>query len=410
VHDILTSLSVQGATAADLLRTCVMIAADWLERSRVLAELSGELASMLHPEGAAEVFLRFLLTRVADGVRIELEGGPVTQLVQHGNTVVLSQLDRANHGELVEALDGAKCAVAVPLQTRGQLFGAVALHWASDRAFEAMEITYFEQLVHRFGIALDNARLFAATVAERQHAEDEAAFAERLVAIVSHDLRNPLTVIRLASRALARKPLSRADLEAAELIARSSERMKRLIGQLLDFARLHRGMSLPMKFESAHLHEIAKRMVEEAQRGVPGSRIALDLDGRDEILCDVVGVEAILSNLLNNAIQHGAEGPIQVRIAETDAGVFAIDVHNAGPAIPDDVQATMFEAFHRGAAAGDPHTKSLGLGLYITREIVKAHGGAVRVVSPDGDGTTFSVLLPRQPPLPAEPLEPAAPR
>jgi signal transduction histidine kinase len=408
VHDILTSLSVQGATAADLLRTCVMIAADWLERSRVLAELSGELASVLHTDDAIEVFRKFLLTRVADGVRIELEGGPVTRLVQHGNTVVLSQLDRANHGALLAALDGAKCAVAIPMQTRGQMFGAVALHWAAEHAFEPMEITYFEQLVHRFGITLDNARLFAATVAERQHAEDEAAFAERLVAIVSHDLRNPLTVIRLASRALARKPLAPADVEAAELIARSSERMKRLIGQLLDFARLHRGMSLPMKFESAHLYEIAKRMVEEAQRGVPGSQIALELAGRDDILCDVVGVEAILSNLLNNAIQHGAEGPIQVRIRETDAGIFAIDIHNPGPAIPGDEQATMFEAFHRRASAGDAHTKSLGLGLYITREIVRAHGGAIRVVSPDGDGTTFSVLLPRRPTPPAEPLEPAA--
>jgi signal transduction histidine kinase len=406
VHDILASLSAQGATAADLLRTCVTIAADWLERSRMLAELSGELASVLHTEGALEVFRKFILARVADGVRVELEGGPVTRLVEAGgNTVVVPQLEESTTPELREALIGAKCAVAVPLKTRGQRFGAVALQWAAWRAFEPMFITYIEQLVNRFGITLDNARLFAETMSEREHAQEEAAFAERLVAIVSHDLRNPLTVIRLAGRALAGKPPSPDDLAAARLIVRSCERMTRLIGQLLDFARLHRGMKLPMKYEAAHLHEIAGRIVDEARQGVAGADIALEVAGSDNLICDIVGVESIFANLIHNALQHGAKGVITVSIRETDPQLFAIDVHNPGPPIPEEVQATMFEAFRRRAPAGAPANKSLGLGLYITREILRVHGGTIRVTSPDGDGTTFAILLPRSPPEYAETRE-----
>jgi signal transduction histidine kinase len=405
VHDTLVSLSVQGATAADLLRTYVAIAADWHDRSRALAELSGELASLLHGEGASEVFRRFILSRVADRVVVDLQGGPLTRLVERRGTVLVTQLE--SDGEVRPLLAGARCGALVPLQSRGQLLGAVAILWMGERLCDPMFVTYLEELANRFATTVDSARLFAASASERQRAQDEAAFAERLVAIVSHDLRSPLTAIRLASRTLAQKPGSPTHLGIAQVIERSSGRMTRLIGQLLDFAHLHRGMSLPMKFESAHLHEIARRIVEEAQHGVPRAEIELQLRGGDDLICDVVGVEAILANLLGNAIQHGAEGPITISIREAGADSFAIEIHNLGPAIPEDVQATMFEAFRRRAPAGAPVTKSLGLGLYITREILRAHGGTVRVQSPDRDGTTFSVWLPRHPLLPAEPREAA---
>jgi signal transduction histidine kinase len=407
VHDTLVSLSVQGVTAADLLRTYVTIAADWLERSRVLAELSGELASVLHVDEALEVFRRLIVTRVADGVSIELEGGPLTRLVQPGKTVVLQRLLEGTDPELLTTLVDAACAVAIPLRTRGQVFGAVAMQWVTERSFEPMFISYVEELANRFAMTLDSARLFATTVLEHQRAREEATFAERLLAIVSHDLRNPLTAIRLASRALADRVREPDQLGIAQQIVRSSERMMRLIGQLLDFARLHRGMSLPMKFESAHLHQIAQRIVDEARHGIPSAQIELDAVGRDDLICDVVGVEAIVANLLYNAIQHGATGPITITIREAGSDGLAIDVHNPGPPIPADMQATMFEAFRRGPPTDGPDSKRLGLGLYIAREILRAHGGTISVRSPDRDGTTFSVLLPRIPRAHAEQQEPA---
>jgi signal transduction histidine kinase len=187
-------------------------------------------------------------------------------------------------------------------------------------------------------------------------------------------------------------------LGIVQQIVRCSERMMRLIGQLLDFSRLHRGMGLPMKFESAHLHPIAHRIVEEVRHSSPGTDIELDAAGHDELSCDIVGIEEVLSNLLYNAVQHGAAGRITITIREVGTEQITIYVHNLGPAIPEDVQASMFEAFRSRARPGAPATKSLGLGLYIAQEIVRAHGGSISVRSPDHNGTSFTVLLPRTPP------------
>jgi signal transduction histidine kinase len=168
-------------------------------------------------------------------------------------------------------------------------------------------------------------------------------------------------------------------------------------------------MTLPMKFEAAHLHQIAHRIVEEVRRSYPGREIELDAAGRDDLTCDIVGVEEVLSNLLANAIQHGATGPITITIRDVGAEAIAIQVHNVGAAIPDDTQATMFEAFRQGATAGARVKKGLGLGLYITREVVRAHGGTIQVRSPDGDGTTFLVVLPRYPRSDLQPMDQPSP-
>jgi signal transduction histidine kinase len=409
VHDTLVSVSAQGVTAADLLRAYVTIAADWLERSRVLAELSGGLASVLHVDGAVDLFRALMINRVADGVSIELEGGPVTDLVQREGTVVLQRLVNGTNRDVRAALAGATCAVAIPLRTRGQVFGAAAMYWVAERSFEPMFVSYLEELVNRFAITLDSARLFATTLSEQQRTKEEALFAERLLAIVSHDLRNPLTAIRLASRALADRLRESEQMGIAQQILRSSERMMRLIGQLLDFARLHRGLSLPMRFESAHLHQIALRIVEEARYGAAGATIALDAVGSDDVICDVVGVEAVVANLVYNAIQHGAKGLITVTIREAGSESFAIDVHNPGPPIAADLQPTLFEAFRRRAPVAGRNGRHLGLGLYIAREILRAHGGTIDVQSPDRDGTTFTVILPRAPRAYAEEPQPTAP-
>jgi signal transduction histidine kinase len=405
VHDVLTTLSVEGATAGDLLRTYVTIAADWLDRSRVLTELTGRLASTRDVDAAVEAFCGLVAPRVADGVSVDLSGGPIRRLLHLDQTTVLSNLREET--ELREALAGAGSAIAIPLRARGQAFGVVAMRWASPHVFEPMFISYVEELANRFAIALDNARLDAATRAERQRAKDEAAFAERLLAIVSHDLRNPLTAILLASRLLAGGRLEAEHMRLARQIVRSSERMTRLIGQLLDFARLHRGMSLPMYFEPAHLHEIADRIVEEVRHSHEGAVLEIAELGRDDLVCDVVGMESVLANLLYNAVQHGVSGPVTVTIRDGGSGHIAFDVHNFGFAIPDQVRAVMFEAFRRGARE-DTRTKSLGLGLFIAREIVRAHGGTISVRSTDREGTTFSVLLPRQPRELADAEPPAA--
>ena len=102
----------------------------------------------------------------------------------------------------------------------------------------------------------------------------------------------------------------------------------------------------------------------------------------------------MLSNLISNAIQHGARGPIDVTLHETESNAVAIEVHNIGPAIPRAVQPHLFEAFRQETAPGNQGS-NIGLGLFIANEIARAHGGRIVVRSPDRNGTTFSVALPR---------------
>ena len=238
------------------------------------------------------------------------------------------------------------------------------------------------------------ARFLAKT--ERERAEEAAALRERLVAIVGHDLRNPLSAISMAAQLLSSHALATADEHLVNQIRRSANRMTRMIGQILDFARIRSGQSFDLRLESADLRQVCQAVIDELRLSKPDQEITLSIEGQTDALIDSDRIAQVLSNLMSNAIQHGTRGPIGVTVHETEPNVVAIEVHNVGPAIPRSALAGLFEAFNRGTAAGN-HRSSIGLGLFIAKEIVRAHGGSIVVRSPDRNGTTFSVVLPRRP-------------
>ena len=186
-------------------------------------------------------------------------------------------------------------------------------------------------------------------------------------------------------------------------IQRSANRMTRMISQILDFARIRSGQSFELQLESADLRQVCQSVIDEFRLSRPDQEIALSIEGRTDALFDSDRIAQVLSNLIGNAIQHGTGGPISVTVREATPDAVAIEVHNFGPAIPKAAQAGIFDAFNRGATAGD-RGSSVGLGLFIANQIVRAHGGSIAVRSPDRDGTTFSVVLPRRP---ADRLEPS---
>jgi signal transduction histidine kinase len=219
---------------------------------------------------------------------------------------------------------------------------------------------------------------------------------EQLMAIVGHDLRTPLSAIRLTASLMSRRG-GLPDWHAHQLqrIAVSAERMGRIILDLIDFSRARRGQSLPVEQVSMDLVDVCRRAVLELQETQPERHISFHCDADSTGRGDPDRLVQVVSNLVGNALQHSAgDTPVEVSVGrEGDQLVLA--VHNDGPPISPEVLPHLFEPFRRGRSDAEGLRRgSSGLGLFIVREIVNAHGGAVDVKSADGEGTTFTVRLP----------------
>ena len=290
---------------------------------------------------------------------------------------------------------GPPSVILVPIILDGRPFAVIAFTAAPPRVYNEHDLVFAEEMARRASTAMHNAELFRTVKREREHAEEAAALRERLVAVVGHDLRNPLSAINLTAEMLSSRPLATGDEHLVSRIQRSANRMMRMIDQILDIARIRSGQSFDLRLEVADLRQVCQGVVDELRLiSRPDQAITLSIQGRPDARCDSDRIAQVLSNLIGNAIQYGTSGPIDVAVREATPDAVAIEVHNFGPAIPKDVQAGLFEAFRRGTATGS-YRSSIGLGLFIANEIVRAHGGSIAVRSPDRNGTTFSVVLPR---------------
>ncbi len=216
-----------------------------------------------------------------------------------------------------------------------------------------------------------------------------------LMGIVGHDLRTPLSAITGSAAVLARaSDLPSSRVRAAQRILSSAGRMSRMIRDLLDYTRARVGGALPVSPEPTHLGELCGRIVQEVSAARPRSLIRITEEGDLTGAWDPARLEQVFSNLVANACHHGREGsPVAVRVAGAPAAVL-VEVHNEGPPIPAEVLPHIFEPFRRGAAGRAEADGSLGLGLFIARTVVEAHGGTIEVATGSG-GTTFKVALPR---------------
>jgi PAS domain S-box-containing protein len=229
--------------------------------------------------------------------------------------------------------------------------------------------------------------------AEKRRSE----FEQQLVGIVSHDLRSPLNAILLgASSLLMREELDARTVKAVNRIRSSAERATRMVQDLLDFTRARVGQGIPVTPGPMDLHVLARHVVDEVQVTYPDRTIELMRMGRADGEWDADRLAQAMTNLLVNALKYSPrESAVTVRTRDAGPEV-AFEVHNEGEPIPPDARERLFEPYRRlddGAGGG---RESLGLGLYITREIVRAHGGTVEVDSAPERGTTFTVRLPRR--------------
>lgn len=228
-------------------------------------------------------------------------------------------------------------------------------------------------------------------------AKERAVFAEQMMGIVSHDLRNPLSTIYTGTALLSRGELSASQQRVLARISSATERATRLIADLLDFTQAQLGNGLAVAREPIDLHAVLGEAVEDLRLAYPGRRLVHESVGDGTCLADGNRLAQLVGNLVSNAMTYGAvDSPVRV-VSTIEESAFAISVHNDGPVIPPEVLPRVFHPMSRGTEAGRA-SRSVGLGLYIVSEIARAHGGRTTVTSLPGEGTTFKTVIPRAAP------------
>jgi signal transduction histidine kinase len=341
------------------------------------------------------------------------------------------------HREVLTAL-GPRAYVCVPMAARGRVLGVISLlTGAAGRQYGPADVALAEALATRAALAVDNARL---------HQEVQAAGRTRdeFLAAASHDLKNPLTLVKATSQMLQRRVLAAGLNEPGRVAAglasieAAATRMSHLLDALLDMARLQIGQPLALERRPTDLAALARQVAAEVQQATDRHELRVEAPSSLVGSWDAARLERVLSNLLDNAVKYSPDGgPIVLTVAHepadaaagaagtapdgssapgappTDGGGASPDssgpaaapagdgaarwavlaVRDPGVGIPPDDLPRVFERFHRGANVVG-RIRGTGLGLAGARQIVEQHGGTIAVASPPGAGTTVTLRLP----------------
>jgi signal transduction histidine kinase len=387
---ILASSLEWEATLASVARLAVSGIADWCT-----VDVPATLAPGVPPLAAAHV----------DGSKVEraLEWRrrwPPDPRAARGVAAVIRTGRAELYGDLPAAAEGRRereqlrlarelgmtSAMIVPLVARGRTLGAITLVAAeSGRRYGRADLAMAEELGRRAGVAVDNARTW-------DEAQRAIRARDEVLAVVSHDLKNPLETVLLSSSMLLRAPESPRVRRCAEAAQRSALRMDRLIRELLDLSRMDAGR-FAVEPRPEPLEEVVEEALALAAPVAASKEIALASTGGPlgaAIPCDRERVLQVLSNLVGNALAFTSRhGSVSVRLAlgEREAEVAVAD---DGPGIPPEDLPHVFDRYWKSRSR-----RGTGLGLAIARGIVEAHGGRISAESRLGEGSTFTFTLPR---------------
>jgi signal transduction histidine kinase len=287
------------------------------------------------------------------------------------------------------AAGGLRAAVSAPLGARGEAMGAITFLATPQRPLARTDAALVEDLARLASAAVDTARLYR-QARDAVHARDE------FLSIASHELKTPLTSLALQSESLlatANRFGAEALVRKAEVVGRNVDRLTRLVASLLDITRITAGR-LELDLEDVDLAalagEVVDRFQDEAARA--GCAIALDAPGPVVGRWDRLRLDQVLTNLLSNAVKYAPGQPVSVRVSG-DGARAELTVRDRGIGVSEADQRRIFDRFER--AVSRRNYGGFGLGLWIVRQIAEALGGSVRIESAPGEGSMFTVELPR---------------
>jgi PAS domain S-box-containing protein len=355
------------------------------ERDRFLASASAELAQALGYGDTLQTVARLAVPRVADGCVLHLRAD-----ASHAPTVLaVGRGGARGNGDGDGPPPDAGRSTSVELRARGRVIGVMSLTRDHAPPFDAFARLLVRDFADRAALAIDNARLF------RQEQESVRA-RDEFLAVASHELRTPITPLKLQVEGLVRLLERQQSHEVSmdrlasglEVIHRSTERMHDLVEALLCASEIADGL-LELDRTEVDLRQLARTVVARMRTLAEASGCSIELVASDDAVgsWDATRLERVIHALVSNAIKYGAGHPIEVAVIGGDPTRLTVRDHGAG--VPAGEHERIFQRFQRGNALG-----GFGVGLWMAREVVSAHGGHVAVERCDDGGAAFVVELP----------------
>ncbi len=282
-------------------------------------------------------------------------------------------------------------AITVPLQIRGRQIGSILLF--SANTFHEDDLLLAKDLAARIALAIDNAILY-------QKAQNAIKVRDEFLSIASHELKTPLTPMKLQTQALLRTLQSAAGVPSEKFskslqnFNRQIDRLSNLIEGLLDISRISIG-KLTLDAEDFDLRSLLDDVVHRFHEQLLNAKCSIHIDGPQSlpVTLDLFRIEQVIVNLLTNAMKYSPSKPIHISLECID-GTVTLKVKDEGIGIAKEDQERIFMRFERAVSAS--HFGGLGLGLYISKQILEVHGGSIEVESTPGQGSTFIVQLPQR--------------
>jgi signal transduction histidine kinase len=406
-----------AATRDEILRSILDEGGRLLQASAAVAYLVS--ADRLRLAVVAHVGISQALAREVAGISVG-SNFPVARSIREGRPVWVSSREALERDfpEFERAVAGQferQAIAALPLRVGGEIIAGLGFAFPEAHAFEARERAFMTTLTERCEAALERARRYeesqqARAAAERSRAEAEALlrFNEVVAGILAHDLRNPLAAVLMNARLLGGAELERTRTIGTRIIT-SAERMSRMIDQILEWTRLRaRTGRIELTCVDCDLGGLTDEVVAEVRARKPDAPIAVERRGVLRGRWDGDRLAQVVSNLVGNAVDHATGPGVLVALdgtgprgGEGHGGEVTISVQNEGQ-IDDGLLPVIFEPFRRRVEGSrvpgrGPGRLGLGLGLYIARQIVLAHGGRLDVEQGPGPRVTFVATLPRAP-------------
>lgn len=334
------------------------------------------------------------------GSELVLESTICHEIRQHHNPVVFGHASvdphySTHHTPLAYGLESY---ISLPIVLAdGRFFGTLcaidSVPADLDDPAIVKTLTLFSQLI---AMSLDTQGHLETARAELSDANEHGRLREQFMAVLGHDLRTPLSAIRMSADLLATKTEDKRSLGLVAAIRQSSIRMGVLIENVLDFARGRMGGGIPVKRHlTDDLADVLAATVQEVRASQPQAIFVERISLGERVYCDPLRISQLLSNLLGNAVTHGSIAtPIHLDVTQDD-GQVVISVTNRGAPISARMMPLLFEPFTRSEAGG--RGEGLGLGLYIASQIATAHDGTLTVNSSAESGTCFVARFPAVP-------------
>jgi signal transduction histidine kinase len=287
---------------------------------------------------------------------------------------------------------GFKSYISVPIVRRdGSFWGTLCAIDPEPRELGPQVTATFELFAHLLADELDREEELEGGRAALASERDTARLREEFIAVVGHDLRNPIVAVSASLSMLSKRPSEERMAVLIPEMQRAISRANLIITNLLDFARGRLGAGIDLIAPRPEALEPTLRDVVGEIERIADQAIELTIDLPRPIRADLQRLGQLLSNLLGNAVIHGAESaPIRV-VARDEGGTLRLAVTNQGAPIPEEMRRSLFLPFSRGETTS---LQGLGLGLYIASEIAKAQGGRIEVESDEKNGTTFALTMP----------------